>query len=411
MSSNDESLLSASEIADLMKQNDEWSFVVSDRWELTLQSLAIVSLMSSLVVVLSLGYIILKHRKYLSRFSLRISGYVALADMANSAMQIIMLQNDFMMERSPNALRFLMWLSMASVLFFIFLTFSIGLQLHLSTLTKVRVRVYMKLEKYYIPLSLLFASLFPAIGVSQMKGIYWVPQMHSFNWPVDEDWKRKVILWMCNYIWISLVVIYSTCVCVLISLRILNMWRDSIEVIEVPRMPEKWDWSESNSSDSVNEAHSIRSLGSMSVNDLADSNVQVPDSASTAVGDKMLYTPVDAHFNLGNGSSNKEMPRSNTGYLMTVISTSKQTGRPVAVRSFVDKKRFLRSVQRLACYPFVPVITQLGVVILNMTSSPTKGMYIYGTAMATTTGIFNLAVFLLNPALPEIWKESALGSK
>ncbi|KAJ1936666.1 hypothetical protein FBU59_004981, partial [Linderina macrospora] len=102
----------------------------------------------------------------------------------------------------------------------------------------------------------------------------------------------------------------------------------------------------------------------------------------------------------------------NVGYLLPVRSNP-QSGkqRVQAVRSFVDKKRFLKSIQRLACYPLVPVITQLGVVAMNIAPEPSKGLYIYGTLMATTSGLLNFLVFTLNPALSDIWKESAAKEK
>ncbi|KAJ1718450.1 hypothetical protein LPJ53_006512, partial [Coemansia erecta] len=83
-------------------------------------------------------------------------------------------------------------------------------------------------------------------------------------------------------------------------------------------------------------------------------------------------------------------------------------GGPVAVRSYVDKRKFLRSIQRLALYPLVPVLTLLGMVVMNMVDEPTKAMYVYATVMAATGGMMNLVVFALNPALPDIWREAAL---
>ncbi|KAI8324393.1 hypothetical protein GQ54DRAFT_68805 [Martensiomyces pterosporus] len=423
---------SDAEIAAAVSAVDEWSFIVSEQWEVTLQSLAIVSLASSLIVLVFLGHIIKSHRKYLSRFSLRISGYVALADMANSITQILMLQNTLMIRQSADSLRFLLWLSMGSTLFFIFLTLSISLQLHLSTLTSVRIGAYMRLERYYVPGSLVLATVLPAIAVSQMKGVFWVPQMHAFNWP-GESWRRRLVLWMCNYVWIIIVIIYCAGVATFLSLRIWTMWRDSVEVIAVPRMPEKWDWAAKNSdTDGSGRLSRESRITTASANTLSfghhhhhnsnsnssrgNSNAEFgspPDSASTVVGDRMTYMPLanthDAPRSYAGGGGRGSSTAS-TGYLMTVISTTKEGGRPVAVRSFVDKKRFLRSIQRLVCYPLVPIITQLGVVIMNMVSVPTKGMYIYGTAMAATSGILNLVVFLLNPSLPEMWKEAALKS-
>ncbi|KAJ2882578.1 hypothetical protein H4R27_003361 [Coemansia aciculifera] len=177
--------------------DNEWSFVVSDQWVMTIQSLAIVSLISSAFVLTVMAHIAHRHRKYLQCLSLRVSGYVAIADLLSSVAQIVMLQNDLMMRQTASGLRFILWLSMFSTLLFVFLTLTISIQLHLSMLTKVRVVVYMRLEHWYVPVSIILAALLPAIAVAQMRGIYWVPYMHAFNWPA-ESWVRHLVLWMCN---------------------------------------------------------------------------------------------------------------------------------------------------------------------------------------------------------------------
>ncbi|KAJ2085791.1 hypothetical protein GGI16_006724, partial [Coemansia sp. S142-1] len=83
---------------------DEWSFVISDKWVMTIQSLAIVSLISSAFVLAAMAHIAHRHRKYLQRLSLRVSGYVALADLLSSVAQIVMLQNDLMMGQTKSGL-------------------------------------------------------------------------------------------------------------------------------------------------------------------------------------------------------------------------------------------------------------------------------------------------------------------
>ncbi|KAJ2842942.1 hypothetical protein IWW36_005729 [Coemansia brasiliensis] len=149
------------------------------------------------------------------------------------------------------------------------------------------------------------------------------------------------------------------------------MWRDSVQVIAEPRAPEKWDWARL----------------TMSVRPSEDSSSSTLHSPSTLVGHASL-------------SSSKSV--GGRGFMMTLMSSDALTGRAVAVRSYVDRRRFLRSVQRLVLYPLIPVITQLGIVACNMTEQPSKALYIYGTAMSATCGIFNIVVFALNPALPDI---------
>ncbi|KAJ2524653.1 hypothetical protein GGI11_000656 [Coemansia sp. RSA 2049] len=400
------------------QQNALWSFVLSDQWVLTIQSLAIVSLLASLAVLAFMGHVFLRHRKYLQRLSLRISGYIAIADILNSITQILMLHNDLMMKQTGSGLRFILWLSMFSTLWFVFLTLCISLQLHLSTLTTVRVGTYMKLEKFYVPISMVLAALLPGIGVSVMKGIFWIPYMHSFNWPTPDNWRRKLTLWLCNYVWVVITIAYCSAVALLLSLRIWKMWRNSIEIIEAPRMPEKWDWSRltesarSSAENTVVGTTASPSAVESSAN-LLDQHSVAGDTSSTLIGGRRVsFDPSQAHNSSSNGNSWRSggtRGSAGRGYLLTVMRADKETGQPMAVRSYVDKKRFLRSIQRLVCYPLVPVITQLGVVAMNMADSPTRGLYIYGTAMATVSGLLNLGVFLLNPALPDIWKDAALG--
>ncbi|KAJ1662172.1 hypothetical protein IW140_006041 [Coemansia sp. RSA 1813] len=381
----------------LNQQQNEWSFVVSDQWVITMQSLSVVSLLASLGVLAFMTHIFIRHRKYLERLSLRISGYVALADILNSITQILTLNNDLMIKQTRSGLRFILWLSMFSTLWFVFLTLCISMQLHLSTLTKIRVGIYMKLEKFYIPASLFLAVLLPGIAVGVMDGIFWIPYMHSFNWPT-ENWRRKLTLWMCNYVWIVLTVVYCSVVAMLLSLRIWVMWRNSVEVIEAPRMPEKWDWNSLTES-ARTSAETIVSSTSLLKQSAGDTN-------STLIGTRRVsFDPMHSH----DQASMPATGGSGRGYLLTVMRADKETGQTMAVRSYVDKKRFLRSIQRLACYPLVPIITQLGVVAMNMVDTPTKGLYIYGMALASTSGLLNLGVFLLNPALPDIWKDAALG--
>ncbi|KAJ2899459.1 hypothetical protein GGI21_000116 [Coemansia aciculifera] len=379
---------------EIMGGASEWSFVVSDQWVMAIQSLAIVSLISSAVVLIVVAHIAYRHSKYLQRLSLRVSGYVALGDLLSSIAQIIMLQNNLMMEQTESGLRFILWLSMFSTLLFVFLTLSISIQLHLSTLTNIRVAAYMRLERWYVPASVVLAAVLPAIAVAQMRGIFWVPYMHAFSWPA-ESWVRRLVLWMCNYVWVVLTIAYCSGVSLLLSLRIWAMWRSSVEVIAAPRMPEKWDWNRLTSASSIRESHDAETL---------------KDSGSTSefsVG-AGLFSPTATDERRRQSLEPMRDSNSRRGYLVTTLNGNNAA--TVAVRSYVDKRRFLRSVQRLACYPLVPIVTQLGVVAMNMTAEPSKGLYVYGTAMACLSGLLNMLVFLLNPALPDIWRDAALAS-
>ncbi|KAJ2749451.1 hypothetical protein GGI19_005653 [Coemansia pectinata] len=277
-----------------------------------------------------------------------------------------MLQNDLMMRQTKSRQRFILWLPVFSTLLFVFLTLAISIQLHLNTLTKVRVVVYMRLERWYVPVSVILAALLPAIAVAQMRGIYWVLYMHAFNWPAES--------WMCNYVSVVLTIAYCSGVALLLSLRIWAMWRSSVEVIAAPRIPEKWDWNRLTSASSVRESHDAETL-----KDSGSSQFSVGDGGaglfSPTVGQRQSLEPV---VNSG----------SRRGYLVTVVGRNEGAGgAAMAVRSYVDKRWFLRSVQRLACYPLVPTITQLGVVYMNMTAEPLRRLYVYGTAMACLSAI------------------------
>ncbi|KAJ2866406.1 hypothetical protein FB639_005025, partial [Coemansia asiatica] len=354
-------------MASVEAQQSKWAFVVSNQWVLSIQTLAAISLISSISVLFCITYIFKTRRKFLQRLSLRISFYVAIADLLNSLVQIILLQNNLMINQTTHGLRFILWLSMFSTLFFIFLTFCISLQLHLSTLTNVRIGTYMRLEKFYVVASLLVAVVLPAIAVSQMQGIYWVPFMHAFNWPAS-SWKRRLVLWMCHYLWIILTIVYCALVSLFLSLRILAMWKDSVEVFVKPRMPEKWDWSKlTESSRPSNET--ISTFHEQDASQLVPQKSPMPQSAGTLVGQRISFEPIKV---TGHGDNMAGV--AGHGYLVTLMSSDQQSGRPVAVRSYVDKKRFLRSIQRLAFYPIIPILSLLGLVAMNMTEEPSKGL-------------------------------------
>ncbi|KAJ1862116.1 hypothetical protein LPJ78_004920 [Coemansia sp. RSA 989] len=355
----------ATVLDNISEAQSRWAFVVSSEYRVAIQTIAILSMASSILVILACTWVRLCHKKYFKRISLRISGFIAMGDLLSATAELLMMNTGLMLKQSASGLRFILWLSMFSSLLFVFLTLSISLQLHLSTLTKrVRVGVYMKMEKWYVPISFVLAAGLPAVAVSMMQDIFWVPWMHSFSWPVSAG-KRRLVLWSCHFVWVALAILYTATISLLLAIVLRRMWRDSVQVIAEPRAPEKWDWARL----------------TMSVRPSEDS------SSST------LHSP------LGRPSLSAKAGR---GFMMTLMSNDALTGRAVAVRSYVDRRRFLRSVQRLVLYPLIPVITQLGIVACNMTEEPSKALYIYGTAMSATCGIFNLVVFALNPALPDI---------
>ncbi|KAJ2305099.1 hypothetical protein H4R23_006378 [Coemansia sp. Cherry 401B] len=352
-------------LGNMSEAQSRWAFVVSAEYRIAIQTVASLSLISSLVVVLSVGWIRWRHRKYLERLSLRVSGYVAIADALGAVCELLMMNTELMLRQSSDGLRFVLWLSIFSSLVFVILTVGVAVQLHLSALTRVRVGVYMRLERWYAGLALGLAAGLAAVCVAPMRGLYWVPWMHAFSWPTDA-WKRRLVLWSCHYVWVAVAIVYAGGVAGVLALVIRRMYRDSAEVISEPRAPEKWDWARLTGSQRASE----ETLGSV-----------------------------------GSGGSTAKPWAGGRGYVMTLVGSDAATGRAVAVRSYVDRQRFCRSVQRLALYPLVPLVTQLGVVACNMTETPSKALYIYGTAMSAATGLFNLIVFLCNPALPDIVAE------
>ncbi|KAI7820475.1 hypothetical protein BX661DRAFT_189124 [Kickxella alabastrina] len=407
--SNKFELLGVEDVIAAINERNKWAFVVSSQWIRTIQTLSIISLISSLCVLTAMAHIFMRHKRYLARLSIRVSGCVAVCDILSSITQLLLLQNNFMNRQSTHGLRFILWLSMFSTLSFVFLTLSISTQLHLSTLTKVRVATYMRLEKFYVPLSLILAAVFPAIAVVQMKGIYWVPHLHAFNWPSTTALARRLVLWMCNYLWIVLTIVYCAGVALVLSLRIWSMWRDSVDVISEPRMPEKWDWN----SLIKRERPSQGTMASSSMDTLYHHHKESAQSdqlsvTSTVFNQQMPSDPSEPAQTVGR--SGHMAGSCGRGYLVTMTVPDRQDGQPVVVRSYVDKSQFLRSIQRLVCYPLVPVLTQLGVVAMNMTEYPSKNLYIFGTVMATTSGLLNFLVFTLNPALPDIWKQDVRDS-
>ncbi|KAJ2710331.1 hypothetical protein H4R19_003796 [Coemansia spiralis] len=348
-------------------------FIVTAEWSAAIQILAVLSLVASVMVGASVVWIGLRHRKYLGRLSLRISGFAALADTVNAAATIAMQQNAAMMAASQTgALRFVVWVYSFSALAAVFLTLSISVQLHLSTLTKVRVGAYMRLEQVYVPASFGLAAVLAAIQAAVMNDITWNPLLRAVSWHTD-TWRLRLTLWMCNYMWLVATIVYCAGIALLVSLRILQMWRNSAKVATpepAPRVPEKWDWS------------------------------RLAASARSSSAESQATLEAGGPDNIDAGGPTRG------GYMVTLTTTDDKTGLPVAVRTFVDRRRFLMSVQRLVCYPLVPVVTQLGVVAMNMAPRPVRGLWLYGTIAPAAVGLFNLVVFLLNPALPDILRDA-----
>ncbi|KAJ2829276.1 hypothetical protein IWW50_000944, partial [Coemansia erecta] len=312
-----------SALGNISEVQSRWSYVVTAEYRLTIQTISILSLLTSLATLFAMLWVWIRHRKYFKRLSLRISAFVALADLLSSTGELVMMNSPLMLAQTGHGLRFVLWLSMFSSLLFVLLTLCMAVQLHLSTLTRVRVRVYMRLERWYVVASFTVAVVLPLVAVMQMQGIVWVPWMHAFSWPTSSV-RRRCVLWVCHFAWILVTVVYTFGVSLVLALRIRKMWRNSVDVVAEPRVPEKWDWARLTASARSSE-------------DTMDNL----DKESTA--------------------SSKTLS-CGRGYVVTLMANDAVTGRPCAVRSYVDKARFLRSMQRLALYPLVPVLTQLGVV-------------------------------------------------
>ncbi|KAJ2777693.1 hypothetical protein GGI15_004422 [Coemansia interrupta] len=65
-----------------------------------------------------------------------------------------------------------------------------------------------------------------------------------------------------------------------------------------------------------------------------------------------------------------------------------------------ERKRYIRSVTfRVTCYPVIPIVTQLMLVVGNLMESPPYWLYVVSNVMPSTQGILNFLVYMMNPAL------------
>ncbi|KAJ2590304.1 hypothetical protein H4R99_007149, partial [Coemansia sp. RSA 1722] len=65
-----------------------------------------------------------------------------------------------------------------------------------------------------------------------------------------------------------------------------------------------------------------------------------------------------------------------------------------------ERKKYIRSVTfRVTCYPVIPIVTQLMLVICNLMAAPPYWLFVMANVMPSTQGILNFLVYMMNPAL------------
>ncbi|KAJ2720819.1 hypothetical protein GGI07_004385 [Coemansia sp. Benny D115] len=65
-----------------------------------------------------------------------------------------------------------------------------------------------------------------------------------------------------------------------------------------------------------------------------------------------------------------------------------------------ERRKYIRSVTlRVTCYPVIPIVTQLMVVVGNLMPVPPYWVFVMGNLMPSTQGVFNFLVYMMNPAL------------
>ncbi|KAJ2374197.1 hypothetical protein IW150_003235 [Coemansia sp. RSA 2607] len=65
-----------------------------------------------------------------------------------------------------------------------------------------------------------------------------------------------------------------------------------------------------------------------------------------------------------------------------------------------ERKKYIRSVTfRVTCYPVIPIVTQLMLVVGNLMEAPPYWLYVVSNVMPSTQGILNFLVYMMNPAL------------
>ncbi|KAJ2600540.1 hypothetical protein H4R99_003300 [Coemansia sp. RSA 1722] len=65
-----------------------------------------------------------------------------------------------------------------------------------------------------------------------------------------------------------------------------------------------------------------------------------------------------------------------------------------------ERKKYIRSVTiRVSCYPIIPIVTQLMVVIANLAPASPYWLFVLANITPSTQGILNFLVYIMNPAL------------
>ncbi|KAI9284140.1 hypothetical protein BC943DRAFT_381408 [Umbelopsis sp. AD052] len=180
-----------------------------------------ISIAVGFIVIISVVLIRL-YRPALGRtITVRLSGWIALADILVCSIQIIYIHgNELFTNVSPLALGFVLTSLQTSSLFFVYLTVCIAINLHLTILTSKYRNVADKIDPWMVPVSFIWANV-TTIPFHIWFQAEWNPQIGGFV--KTPAWAAPYYMWASQYVWQLLGELYCACVIVMVLVKLYNM--------------------------------------------------------------------------------------------------------------------------------------------------------------------------------------------
>ncbi|KAJ1915274.1 hypothetical protein H4219_004406 [Mycoemilia scoparia] len=396
------------------------------------------------ILVVALNF---RQRHFGDRVSFRLSASIALSDIMYSVTQLILMDNKATDSMSAISLRFIFFFKILSLIAFTFSTICIAFHLNISAILN-KTRIAQAVHPYYEVISWVAAILVTWPVLFMFKEFRKIPQARAIVMIDTSRIRLQIQVWSI-FIYFVLGITYCTVVCCLVMWRLMPIWRRISKPITMP--------SDANTHTAVGLSGSTRISGCASgLDHQGDKWKSLNDPEPCA---KSSYDAISQHMNSMsfthyNGlenvdhdddfqhcqpsklystisqshtkSSNNKRPAyvSSTQLIdshMTIGSASSSGGgggynssirkklksrRPKISPVMSKRRREVRfAVIRISLYVFIPLITVTFVALHEIMAQPTAVLTDLAMIMPALNGIFNFAIFVINPALDATWND------
>lgn len=153
--------------------------------------------------------------------TVRLSGWIALADVLVCSIQIIYIHgNELFKDTSTLALGFVLTSLQTSSLFFVYLTVCIAINLHLTILTSRYRNVAEAIDPWMVPVSFIWANV-TTIPFHFLFKAEWNSQIGGFV--KEPAWAAPYYMWGSQYIWQLLGEVYCAIVIILVLVKLFRL--------------------------------------------------------------------------------------------------------------------------------------------------------------------------------------------